>query len=132
MVSPFSSIDSMTVRASYERISTNTRNLANSLSSQQDLNRLTSDFDNGLTGLRDVGNMITSQRDAILASYNNHTIGAVYSEYPELFAIPVANLHDKVTNGGNGQSVGHNFFVNATGFIDAELPWALDFDKNLK
>jgi hypothetical protein len=116
------------VRGAYERVTTDTASLVGELSSPQDLGCLTADFDNGTTPLRDVGGMVTAQRDAILDAYQNGSIDDMATSYPELLSLPVANLHARVVGGQQDQPVGHNFFVNAIGFLDAGLPWARQFD----
>jgi len=126
-------IDQMRIRGQYESSPTDTTNLAYELSIQQDVNRLVSDFDNGFTPLRDVGRMFTAQRKAILEAYQNGVVGsmAATDDY-EILSIPVQNLHDRLVSGPQDQTIGHNFFVNATGFLDAHLPWAKEFDELLR
>lgn len=121
-------LDQLRVRGQYERVTTDTTLLAGELSSPQDLDRLSADFDNGATPLRDVGGMIKAQRDAILDAYRSGTVIDIAASNPEILSIPVANLHARVVDGQRDQPVGHNFFVNATGFLDAGLSWARQFD----
>ncbi len=122
----------MRVRGQYERFPTDTAHLAEELSAPQDLARLATDFDNGTTSLRDVGNMLTVQRTAILDAYQAGTIGEMVATYPEILSTPVQNLHERVVSGSQDQPVGHNFFVNATGFLNARFPWARQFDELLR
>lgn len=89
-------------------------------------------FDKGLTLLRDVGRMVTAQRDAILEAYRNGTVADLASEHPELLSIPVQNLHERVKQDQQDQPVGRNFFVNAKGFLEAGRPWARDLDTFLQ
>jgi len=121
-------IDQMRVRGKYEISPTDTAHLAAELSAHQDVTRLALDFDNGVTPLRDVGQMFTAQRTAILEAYQAGTIGNMATTRPEIISKPVQNLHDRVVSGAQDQPVGHNFFVNATGFLDARLSWARQFD----
>jgi hypothetical protein len=109
-------------------MTTDTAHLAGELSFPQDLGRLADDFDNGTTQLRDVGRMLTAQRDAILEAFENNTIAELATGYPELLSLPVANLHARVVAGEADQPIGHNFFVNAKGFLNAQLPWAHQFN----
>lgn len=125
-------LDQMRVRGQYERLPTDTANLAAELSAPQDVTRLAVDFDNGTTPLRDVGRMFTAQRTAILESYQDGTVSNIATTHPEIVSIPVQNLHERVVSGSQDQPVGHNFFVNATGFLDARLPWATQFDELLR
>ena len=125
-------IDQMRVRGQYEISPTDTAHLAAELSARQDVTRLALDFDNGVTPLRDVGQMFTAQRTAILEAYQAGTIGNMATTHPEILSKPVQNLHDRVVSGTQDQPVGHNFFVNATGFLDARLPWARQFDGLLR
>lgn len=114
------------VRGPYEHLTTDTARLAGNLFLlPQDFMRLTRDFDAGHTSLRDVGGMSAEQRAAILSG----NVDVLFKSRPNIFNIPVKNLHDRVVAGARDQPVGHNFFVNATGFIDAGLPWAIDFDN---
>ena len=125
-------LDQMHVRGQYERLPTDTAHLAAELSAPQDVARLALDFDNGTTPLRDVGRMFTAQRTAILEAYQAGTIGSIATTYPEILSRPVQNLHERVASGPQDQPIGHNFFVNATGFLDARLPWARQFDELLR
>ena len=67
-------LNQLRVRGAYERIPTDTAQLARELSTSQNLAQLTADFDQGATPLRDVGNMITAQRTAILKAYEQGVI----------------------------------------------------------
>jgi len=125
-------IDQMHVRGQYERLPTDTARLAAELSAPQDIARLAVDFDNGVTSLRDVGGMVAAQRTAILDAYQAGTISEMAMSHPEIVAIPVRNLHERVATGERDQPVGHNFFVNATRFLDAGLTWARQFDHLLR
>lgn len=125
-------LDQMRVRGQYERLPTDTAHLAVELSTPQDVARLAVDFDNGTTPLRDVGRMFTAQRTAILEAYQAGTVSDVAASHPEIVSIPVQNLHERVVSGAQDQPVGHNFFVNATGFLDADLSWARQFDDLLR
>ncbi|MCA9301391.1 hypothetical protein H6801_04315 [Candidatus Nomurabacteria bacterium] len=125
-------LDQVRVRGQYERLPTNTAHLAAELSVPQDVARLTRDFDDGSTPLRDVGRMFTAQRTAILESYQAGTIGNMVTTHPEILFIPVKNLHERVVSGNQDQPIGHNFFVNAAGFLDARLPWARQFNELLQ
>lgn len=125
-------LDQLRVRGRYERMTTDTAHLAAELSTPRDLGRLTADFDNGATPLRDVGGMITAQRDAILEASQNGSIANMAITHPEILSLPVKNLHARVVDGEQDQPIGHNFFVNATGFLDAGLPWARQFDTLMK
>lgn len=122
-------VEQMHVRGLHEKITTNTSQLSHELSRPQDIGRLVADFDEGFTPLRDVGGMCESQRSAILDSYENESITDLATNYPELISVPVDNLGRRIISGSQDQPVGHNFFVNATGFIDAGFPWALQFDN---
>lgn len=125
-------IDQMNVRGQYEEIPTNTGQLAEWLSDPRDLSRLIADFDKDLTPLRDVGGMVGTQREAILKAYRDGSVADLASTHPWIFSKPVENLHKRVVSGDRDQPVGHNFFVNATLFLDAKLPWAKDFDELLR
>jgi hypothetical protein len=125
-------LDQIRVRGQYERFPTDTAHLARELSAPQNLARLATDFDDGVTPLRDVGGMFTAQRTAILEAYQAGTISGIATTHPERLSIPVQNLHERVVSGNQDQPVGHNFFVNATGFLDARLPWARQFDELLR
>ena len=125
-------LDQMYVRSQYERIFTDTAHLAAELSAPQDIARLALDFDNGITPLRDVGRMFTVQRTAILEAYQAGTIGNIATTHPEILSIPVQNLHERIVSGNQDQPIGHNFFVNATGFLSARLPWARQFDELMR
>jgi len=129
---PTSVLDQISVRGQYERSPTNTAHLAGELSAIQNLARLTTDFDGGVTPLRDVGRMIAVQRAAILEAYQAGTVSKMATTHPDILSIPVQNLHERVVSGIQDQPVGHNFFVNATGFLDAGLPWARQFDELLR
>lgn len=115
-------------RGRYESLPTDTAYLAGELASPQDITRLIPDFDRGLTPVRDIGGMFTAQRTAILEAYEEGTIDNLVTNYPEIVSTPVANLHQRIFSERDNQPVGHNFFVNATGFLDAGLPWATQFD----
>ncbi len=117
-------LDQMLIRGRYEDSTTDTARLAHDLSTVRDLGRVVTDFDNGLTPVRDVGRMITAQRDAILDAYETGTISDMATTHPEILSSPVSNLHNRIISGVRDQPLGHNFFVNATGFITANLPWA--------
>lgn len=125
-------LDQLRVRGQYERLPTDTAHLAAELSAPQDIARLAVDFDNGVTPLRDVGRMFTAQRAAILEAYQAGTVSDIATSHPEILSIPVYNLHERVVSGAQDQPVGHNFFVNATGFLDARLPWARQFNDLLR
>jgi len=127
-------IDQMRIRGQYESSTTDTTNLAYELSIQQDqdVNRLVSDFDKGFTPVRDVGRMLTAQRKTILEAYQNGVVGSMAATDYEKLSIPVQNLHDRLVSGPQDQPIGHNFFVNAAGFLDAHLPWAKEFDELLR
>ena len=125
-------IEQMRIRGQYESQPTDTGLLSNELSAHQDVTRLAVDFDNGVTQLRDVGRMFTSQRTAILEAYQAGTIDTMAATHPDILSVPVQNLHYRVVSGIQDQHIGHNFFVNATGFLDAELPWARQFDDLLR
>lgn len=129
---PPSVIEQMRVRGQYELSTTDTAHLAYELSAQQDVDRLVLDFDNGITPLRDVGRMLTAQRTAILEAYQTGTVGSMATTHPEILSMPVQNLHTRVVSGQQDQAIGHNFFVNATGFLRARLPWARQFDELLR
>lgn len=125
-------LDQLRARGQYERLPTDTAHLAAELSAPQDIARLAVDFDNGVTPLRDVGRMFTAQRAAILEAYQAGTVSDIATSHPEILSIPVYNLHERVVSGAQDQPVGHNFFVNATGFLDARLPWARQFNDLLR
>ena len=124
-------LDQMRVRGQYERLNTDTAHLAAELSTPQDIARLSVNFDDGATPLRDVGRMIAAQRAAILEAYYAGTVSDMAISHPKILSIPVQNLHERVVSGAQDQPIGHNFFVNATGFLDARLPWAIQFDDLL-
>ncbi len=119
----------MHIQGRYESIPTNTAYLSSELARPQDLSLLVDHFDRGHTSLRDVGNMVTAQRDVILEAYQYDTLDNLEEIYPGIISQPVRNLHERVTFGEKDQPIGHNFFVNATGFIEANLPWARQFDE---
>lgn len=125
-------VDQMRVRGQYEILPTDTAHLAAELSESQDVDRLVVDFDNGLTPLRDVGRMFTAQRTAILEAYQTGTVSNLGISHPEILSTPVRNLHERIVYGIQDQPVGHNFFVNATGFLNARLPWAVQLDDLLR
>lgn len=108
-----------------------TAHLAAELSAPQDFGRLVQCFDEGMTPLRDVGGMFGAQRAAILGAYDAGTIVSAAKEHPEAFSTPVRNLHKRVVSGRRDQPVGHNFFVNATLFVDGGFPWAIRFNELL-
>lgn len=124
-------LSQLRVRGAYERIPTDTAQLARELSTSQNLAQLTADFDQGATPLRDVGNMITAQRTAILKAYEQGVIDTMAATNPEILTTPIKNLHERVVAGPNDQPIGHNFFVNAVGFLNAGYPWAVQFDEML-
>lgn len=125
-------LDQIRVHGQYERLPTDTAHLSAELAAPQDVTRLARDFDDGLTPLRDVGRMFTAQRAALLEAYEEGTVRNMATSHPEILSIPVRNLHERVVSGAQDQPVGHNFFVNATGFLDARLPWAKQFDDLLR
>ncbi len=129
---PTPTLEQMHVRGQYERRRTDTANLAAELSTPRNTERLMMDFDNGATQLRDVGGMITAQRAAILEAYQSNTMHNIVTTCPELLTTPIENLHRRTVSGTQDQPVGHNFFANAAGFIEAELPWAKQFDELLR
>lgn len=122
-------LEQMRIRGRYEQAPTDTTFLSSELARPQDLYHIIDQFDSGLTDLRDVGSMVTTQRDIILDAYQNGTLDRIAVTHPELLSRPVRNLHKRVTIGEKDQPIGHNFFVNATGFIGANLPWAKQFDE---
>lgn len=124
-------LNQLRVRGAYERLPTDTAQLAHELSTSQNLAQLTADFDQGATPLRDVGNMITAQRAAILEAYEQGVIDRMAATNPELLTTPIKNLHERVVAGPSDQTIGHNFFFNAVGFLDAGYPWAVQFDELL-
>lgn len=125
-------VDQVRIRGQYEHLPTDTHRLAAELSAPQDVSRLLTDFDNGHTPLRDVSGMLTAQRTAIFDAYQYSTISNLASLLPEILSVPVHNLHNRVVSGEQDQPIGHNFFVNATGFIEARRPWAMQFDELLR
>lgn len=128
---PASVIDQMRVRGQYERMSTDTARLAAELAAPYDVARLSVDFDDGITPLRDVGRMFAVQRTAILEAHQAGTISDMATSHPEILLIPVQNLHERVAAGKKDQPIGHNFFVSADGFFDAHLPWAIQLNESL-
>lgn len=124
-----SRVDQAKFRGDYERVETDTARLARELWLPQDLHKVITDFEDGFTDLRDVGRMTAAQRDAILDAYRLGTIDRIMTSHPDILSIPVTNLHQRVTNGPQDQPIGHNFFVNADGFIQADLPWAKQLDS---
>lgn len=122
-------LEQMRIQGLYEQAPTDTTFLSNELARPQDLFNIIDQFDSGLTDLRDVGSMVAAQRDIILNAYQNGTLDRIAVTHPELLSRPVRNLHERVTMGEKDQPIGHNFFVNATGFIGANLPWAKQFDE---
>lgn len=125
-------IEQIRIRGQYEELPTDTAHLAAELSAYHDVNRLVLDFDNGVTPLRDVGRMFTAQRSAILEAWQAGTLSDMAVSHPQILSVPVHNLHERVVWGVQDQPVGHNFFVNATGFLDAGFPWARQFDELLR
>ena len=122
-------IENMRVRGQYEGIATDTVGLAIELSSPRDLDRIIADFDQGFTGLRDVGEMCSAQRSMILTAYQRGTLENLAANHSHILSDPVQNLHQRCVSQNSDQPVGHNFFVNATGFIDSGLPWAKQFNE---
>lgn len=125
-------LEQMHIHDGYSEVITDTSQLAHELSKPQDIGRLIVDFDKGATGLRDVGGMVLAQREVILRAYNHGTIERIARDYPDLLTGPVASLHDRVVFGPQDQSIGHNFFVNAKGFVNTKRPWALQFDDTMR
>lgn len=125
-------LEQMHIHDGYSEVITDTSQLAHELSKPQDIGRLIVNFDNGATGLRDVGGMVLAQRTAILSAYDHGTIEDMAKHYPYLLTMPVASLRDRVVFGPQDQSIGHNFFVNAEGFINAQRSWALQFDDIIR
>lgn len=119
------------VRGSLESV-TDTSVLARRLSSSQRLDEVVASFDRGDTRLRDVGNMITIQRDLILDRYNKGTIRSLAQSNPDIFTAPVGNLNNRLVDGEKDQPLGNNFFVNATGFLSDGHRWALDFNRAIE
>ena len=128
---PISVIDQIRVRGQYERMPTDTAHLAAELAAPCDVARLSVDFDDGVTPLRDVGRMFAVQRTAILEAHQAGTISDMEISHPEILLIPVQNLHERVVVGKEDQPIGHNFFVSADGFFDAHLPWAIQLNESL-
>lgn len=122
----------MRFQGQHEKKATDTSALAAELARPTDSMRIISDFDDGLTPLRDVGRMLTAQRSAILEAYEQGNIKELAITHPEILEIPVKNLHERLTSGDKDQPIGHNFFVNATGFLQAGLPWAKQLDELLQ
>jgi len=118
----------MRIRGTHERQATDTSALSIELQKNHDLTTLNQDFDNGLTTLRDVGGMLTAQRDSILRFYEAGTIETLIEQHRILLEGPVKSLHSRVVDGERDQPIGHNFFVNATGFITGNRSWANDLD----
>ena len=125
-------LDQIRVRGQYERFPTDTARLAGELSAPQNLARLTADFDNGVTPLRDVGGMFTAQRTAILEAYSAGTVSGIATTHPKILSIPVQNLHERVVSGNQDQPVGHNFFVNASWLLSYNFSWAKQFNDYIK
>jgi len=121
-------LDQIRVRGQYEKLPTDTARLAVELAAPQDVTQLALDFDNGATPLRDVGGMFAAQRRVILDAYYGGTVHDIAATHPEILSKPVQSLHERVVSGNQDQPLSHNFFVNATGFLDAGLPWALQFE----
>lgn len=96
-------------RGVYERRQTDTARLSAELTASRELERLATDFDKGVTPLRDVGRMIAVQRGAILNAYHSGAISSMVVSHPELLFTPVANLHSRVVSGRRDQPIGHNF-----------------------
>lgn len=76
--------------------------------------------------------MVKAQRTAILDAWGNNTIGSLASTHPEIICMPVKNLHERVISGKQDQPIGHNFFVNAAGFLLYERPYAIQFDNLIR
>jgi hypothetical protein len=124
------------VRGSYEVTPTDTTRLSGELARPQDVTKVISNFDNGLTQVRDIGQMTIAQRQAILQYYQSGDLTRLARTQRGVISAPVTHLHTRVLDGMDttkptDQPVGHNFFVNATGFRDASLPWAIDFDDTI-
>ena len=125
-------LDQIRVRGQYEERFTDTAYLSTELSMPQDLARLAIDFDNGNTSLRDVGDMGARTRKLILDLYQEKSINEIAADTPFLFTTPVMNLHDRVVHGEQDQSVGHNFFVNASWMLHYDFPWAKQFNDYIQ
>ena len=89
-------------------------------------------FDNGLTWLRDVGGMNATDRQEIITAFQNGTLATLARSGSKVLSRPVNRLHLQIVAGQKSQPIGHNFFVNANGFLIANLPWAVQFDDLLK
>ena len=127
----YAALDQMHVRGKYDKLPVDTARLSAELAAPQDTTRLSTDFDNGMTPLRDVGVMVELQRTAILEAYRDGMVETMSITHPEILTTPVRNLHNRVTLDVQDQPVGHNFFVNASGFLRADLPWARQLDDSL-
>lgn len=125
-------VDQRIVRGGYERYDTDTAALAAELSARQDLGLLVSEFDKGFTSVRDVSGMSTAMREAILKSDTVGTSADMLRSHRIILASPVENLHRRVVHGVQDQPIGHNFFANASGFLDANFPWARRLDDLLR
>ena len=124
-----SDVHESVIQGHYEQDKTDTRKLADTLVRPCDLDKITKDFEEGRTPLRDVGKMDTGQRAVILEAYKKGVLKQVYDEYPQIFTVPVKRLHSRVLEGNLDQPVGNNFFMNMQGFITGGLPWAKRFDQ---
>lgn len=125
-------LNQIRVRGLYEERFTDTSYLSAELSMPQDLARLAVDFDNGNTSLRDVGEMGAWRRKLILDLYQEKSIKEMATDAPFLFTVPVMNLHDRVVHGERDQSIGHNFFVNASWFLSYDMSWAKQFNDYIQ
>ncbi len=122
-------IEQTRIRGQYEQGVTDTAMLAQELSEPQNVEAILVDFDQGFTHVRDVGRMLSGQREAILEAYQDGTELQLFRSHPDVMTMPIQNLNSRVTIGPQDQTIGHNFFVNATGFIKANFPWAQRLDK---
>lgn len=129
---PTSVLEQIRVQGQYESEPTDTAHLAAELLASKDVTRLIADFDDGFTPCRDVGKMLVAHRTALLEAYETGTISNIATTHPEILAIPVRNLHERVANGKQDQPIGHNFFFSAAGFFDAGMTWAIQFNDLIK
>lgn len=129
---PISKLDQLVQKGIYESNNTDTKQLAKDLASPQDLNEVVREFDSGNTPLRDVGQLNSTHRRVLLNCFYQGSLDGLWHAQPIVLNSPVNFLNKRVTSGPKDQPIGHNFFVNATMFVDYGADWAINFDEALK
>lgn len=129
---PISNLDQLVQKGIYESSNTDTKQLAKDLASPQDLNEVVREFDSGNTPLRDVGQLNSTHRQILLNYFEQGHLDKLWHAQPIVLNSPVNFLNKRVISGHNDQPIGHNFFVNATMFVDLGVDWVINFDRALK